>query len=168
MFTNEKKASKSGTKFHDLDADGARDGGEPGLAGWTFYVDYDGDSTLDAGEPSAASGADGTFTINAVTPGTWAVREVGQVDWFCSTPAACTYTPAFVSGGTTSNLVFGNYQRASVSGMKFHDLDADGTHDAGETGLSGWTFYVDYDGDSTLDAGEPNATSGVDGTYTIT
>ena len=45
-------ATKSGVKFHDLDADGAaREAGEPGLAGWTIYVDYDNDSVHDVGEP---------------------------------------------------------------------------------------------------------------------
>jgi hypothetical protein len=37
-----------GVKFNDLDADGARDEGEAGLAGWTIFGDLDGDGALDA------------------------------------------------------------------------------------------------------------------------
>jgi hypothetical protein len=45
-FGNWTTATKSGIKFHDLNANGVKDEGEPGLAGWTIYVDYD-----DDGEP---------------------------------------------------------------------------------------------------------------------
>lgn len=56
----------------------------------------------------------------------------------------------------------------TVSGTKFNDADGDGVRDAGESGLSGWTFYVDYNGNGNLDQGEPSATSANDGSYTIT
>src|SRR5262249_4334757 len=42
----------TGTKFNDLDGDGVRDPGEPGLQGWTIYVDLNNNGTLDGGEPS--------------------------------------------------------------------------------------------------------------------
>ena len=37
-----------GTKFNDLDADGKRDAGEPGLASWRIWADYDNDGVLDS------------------------------------------------------------------------------------------------------------------------
>ena len=37
-------------KFHDLNADGVKDAGEPGLAGWTIYL-VGTDGTGNAGEP---------------------------------------------------------------------------------------------------------------------
>ena len=40
---------KSGMKFEDLDADGVKDAGEPGLGGWTIYIDYNDDGVLDDG-----------------------------------------------------------------------------------------------------------------------
>ena len=36
-----------GTKFNDLDADGKRDSGEPGLANWRIWADFDNDGVLD-------------------------------------------------------------------------------------------------------------------------
>ena len=167
-FGNYTTATKSGTKFHDLDADGARDAGEPGLAGWTIYVDYDNDSVLDANEPSAVTAADGTYTITGINPGTWNVREVAQAGWTCSLPSPCVYNEVFASGAALTGNDFGNYTTATKSGTKFHDLDADGVWDAGEPGLAGWTIYVDYDNDSVLDANEPSAVTAADGTYTIT
>ena len=40
-FGNYQQATKTGTKFNDLNANGVEDAGEPGLAGWTInaYVD---------------------------------------------------------------------------------------------------------------------------------
>jgi uncharacterized repeat protein (TIGR01451 family) len=167
VFTNERKATKSGTKFHDLDADGARDSGEPGLPGWTFFVDYDGDGTLDNGEPSATSGSDGAYAIGRIEPGSWTVREVAQAGWLCSTPSPCSHAETFGPGEAKTNNDFGNYRNATATGTKFHDLDADGVRDAGEPGLAGWTFYVDLNGNGAADAGEPSAVSGADGAFTI-
>jgi hypothetical protein len=61
-------ARASGTKYHDLNANGAVDAGEPGLPGWTFYVDYDDDGILDTGEPSALSNASGAWEITGSSP----------------------------------------------------------------------------------------------------
>lgn len=41
-----------GNKFHDLNTNGLRDDGEPGLEGWTIYLDLNNNNALDAGEPS--------------------------------------------------------------------------------------------------------------------
>ena len=51
-FGNYRKATKTGTKFNDLNGDGAKDAGEPGLPGWTInaYVDVNGNGTKDAAE----------------------------------------------------------------------------------------------------------------------
>src|SRR5581483_12406770 len=38
-----------GTKYNDLNVNGVRDPGEPGLAGWTLYLDLDRSNTRDPG-----------------------------------------------------------------------------------------------------------------------
>ena len=56
----------------------------------------------------------------------------------------------------------------TVSGVKYHDLDADATRDEGEPGLSGWTVYVDTDDNGFFDQfNEPSAVTGPDGRYSI-
>src|SRR5262249_12843336 len=37
-----------GSVYEDLNGDGVRDPGEPGLSGWTVYLDRNGDGRLDA------------------------------------------------------------------------------------------------------------------------
>ena len=44
-------------------------------------------------------------------------------------------------------------------------MDGDGTRDAGEPALMGWTVYLDSDNDGTLDAGEPTQVSNALGHY---
>src|SRR3954453_17257316 len=41
----------TGSKSNALNANGKRDSGEPGLAGWRIWADYDDDGVRDTGEP---------------------------------------------------------------------------------------------------------------------
>ena len=70
----------SGVKFNDLDGDGVRDPGEPGLAGWTVYADLNNNRALDPTEPSAITGADGAYALT-LPSGTYNLREVPQAGW---------------------------------------------------------------------------------------
>src|SRR3954451_22352079 len=56
--------SVQGTVFNDVNGNGARDAGEPGLAGWTAYLDPNANSVLDPGEPAAATDAAGHYLFD--------------------------------------------------------------------------------------------------------
>ena len=168
-FGNYQKATKTGMKFNDLNANGVEGRGEPGLAGWTInaYVDANGNGTRDAGETAIAA-TDTTererrlHAAASIPASTWCAR--------CSRPAGSSpsrRTPRAVptAGGWGITLAsgerdvdndFGNYQAATKTGMKFHDLNGDGVKDAGEPGLPGWTInaYADTNGNGIRDAGE--------------
>ena len=85
-----------GTKFFDLDADGVRDTGEPGIPGFLIFADYDDDGILDPGEPSTVSDEDGRYVLNDIRrpyrlrekPALGRRRATG--DWRCSFPNAST------------------------------------------------------------------------------
>ena len=53
----------SGTKYHDIDADGVIDAGEPTIAGWKLYIDSNNNNQLDAGEPTTLTDANGNYTF---------------------------------------------------------------------------------------------------------
>jgi hypothetical protein len=167
-FGNWTTASKAGTKFNDLNGNGVRDAGEPGMGGWTIFVDYNDNNTLDIGEPSAVTAADGSYTIIGIDPGEWFVREVQQAGWTCSFPAGCEYLELFASGDQLVGNDFGNWTTATKAGTKFNDLNMNGVRDAGEPGMGGWTIFVDYNDNFTPDVGEPSAVTAADGSYTIT
>ena len=129
-------ASKSGTKFNDLDADGTRDTGEPGLAGWTInlYQDTGTKGSYD-GEPvfkSDVTDTNGAYSFNNLLSGDYIVCEVLQATWTSVGSDVCpsgetlvTNCPgptngyAFTMGGSDrSGNDFGNFQRGALRIVK--------------------------------------------------
>ena len=90
--------SASGTKFHDANANGRRDAGEPGLPRWMIWADYDDNGVRDANEPYALTDNEGQYVINDIRPpdGTYVLRETlsskkarsraKAASWICSYP----------------------------------------------------------------------------------
>jgi len=99
-----------GTKWSDLDGDGVKDDGEPGLSGWKIYVDENNDGQWNGAtdEPHyAVTGADGTYVITDVPAGTHTVAEVQQTGWVQTHPSssATTTSLAFPSGTNVSGTI---------------------------------------------------------------
>ncbi|WP_425619016.1 SdrD B-like domain-containing protein [Anatilimnocola sp. NA78] len=78
--------SISGTKWEDLDGDGARDAGEPAMANVVVYLDINRDGDLDAGEPQLTTDAEGAYTFEQVNPGYYVVREVLPTNYQQTSP----------------------------------------------------------------------------------
>ncbi len=72
----------------------------------------------------------------------------------------------------TSEYAAGKIHRGSgpvvpVQGRVFHDTNQNGVIDTGESGLAGWTIYVDRNENSALDSGELQVKTDVDGNYKL-
>ena len=174
-----------GFKWHDLNADGIWDDNEPGLDGWTIELLQGMDviaSTTTGDNPDTPGTEAGFYSFKGLEAGEYTVREVlaDQPGWFQSFPSAHPDPPGTHTVNITPSQVvegefgveespnFGNWTTATKSGVKFEDLDADGSdREAGEPGLDNWTIFVDYDDDTMLDADEPFAVTAGDGSYTI-
>ena len=177
----------SGFKFNDLNGDGIWDQpDEPGLAGWTIFIDTNGNEILDDGELSEVTDADGFYMFSPLVPGTYTVVEcidasvqggncVDQPNWVQTFPDDDALDPiepqiADVLPDTiTENVNFGNVfvpPQISLSGFKFHDLNANGTWDQPtEPPLENWFIYLDTNNSGGFDAGEPATTTLADGSY---
>ena len=155
----------SGRKFEDLDADGVREAGEPGLEDWTIYLDLNDNGELDDGEPSDLTSPFGQYRIEGLLPGVYTVREVQQDDWQASTPEGGSFEVALNVNRIVNDLDFGNYHDGSLSGIVFDDIDGDGAQDDGESGLAGVIVYLELDGDEGLTAGDRDTTTDGDGQY---
>ena len=162
-FGNWTNGTISGVKFEDLNGNGRRDDGEPGISGWQISIDaVDGDSQPVGNPAIATTGSDGAYSAS-VSPGTYRVEEVAQDGWVQSAPADY-YLIGIDSGSAEQTIDFGNYRKAAICGTKFQDVDGDGLLSEAEqsTGrLEGWTI--------TLHEAEGNqlatTTTGPDGGY---
>ncbi len=180
-FGNFQQGTKSGVKFKDLNANGTKDAGDPGLNGWTIraYTDTNGDGVLQAGETTfvsqttaTANSVDGAYEFS-LDPGKYVVCEVLQATWIQSAPSGNTkcsavsglgaagFAVTITSGSSEVDNDFGNYQNITKSGVKFQDDNANGVKDSGEPGLNDWTItaYTDANGDGILQAGETTSVS---------
>jgi hypothetical protein len=103
-----RSCAASGTKFHDLNANGQRDRGEPGLPRWMIWADYDDDGLFDNGEPSAITDSEGQYVINDIRPpdGTYMLRETLLTRTArrraASSNVTCSYPNDGTPGGTGS------------------------------------------------------------------
>jgi hypothetical protein len=69
-------------KVHDLDGDGVRDDGEPGLSGWNITI------TNGTYTAWALTGGDGRCSFTGLWPGNYTVCEVLEPGWM-NTSSAC-------------------------------------------------------------------------------
>ena len=164
-FGNFQLISVGGLKFQDMNGNGSQEGGDAGLGGWTIFNDANNNGILDAGESSTITAANGSYSLTGLGPGTIRIREVVSNPWIQTTPNPTAFTAT--SGSNRTGVNFGNFQRFSISGVKFNDLNGGGTRDPLDPGLSGWTIYIDANSNSVFDAGETFTTTAADGSYSF-
>jgi len=149
----------------DADADGIQDAGEPGLANVTVRL-RDGALAEVATAVTDANGfyaldaeCDGVYTVEVETPAGYAptAAGVGLPDTDSSASPASVAT---ASDGTPHTSIDFGFVLGGLAGAVFVDANANGTRDAGETGLAGVTLTL---------GGAPGATtsSAADGAYTF-
>ncbi|HIK51512.1 MAG TPA: choice-of-anchor J domain-containing protein, partial [Oscillatoriales cyanobacterium M59_W2019_021] len=103
----EQRGTISGSKWSDLDGDGIRDTGEPGLANWTIYLDDNNNGQLDTDETSTTTDELGNYSFS-LEPGTYTVAEVLEPDWVQTYPIGGTHTVALATAEDVSDINFGN------------------------------------------------------------
>lgn len=151
------RTSIEGVKFNDINGNGVRDADEPGLEGWTIEL------LINAGTPQeqilATTTTDATgfyqFTNLGVIQGDidptdpsgerrlivpYNVREVLQPGWEQTVAAGGNIL--LTSGTPSAGNDFGNFQLFSIEGLKYEDLNGNGTQDAGEPVIPNWTFRL--------------------------
>lgn len=137
-FGNARYGTVSGVKWNDIDADGVRDTGEPGLGGWVIKL-------RGPVNKDAETSANGAFAFNDLPVGTYTVREVQQNGWRQTAPAQGTYTVAVTSGGGYPDKNFGNVQDGSITPYKVHDADMSGDWSEGDSILANWVMHLGND-----------------------
>ena len=151
-------------KFNDLNGNGVRDLGEPGLPNWSFTVtDSSGAST------SFVTLSNGVI-CHPLPVGTYTVVETPQNGWTPTTPATQTIT---ITENQETDANFGNRKHVGEGKLcirKFYDVNRNGVQDGTETGVSGFVFQVSGGGvTTTITTGQGGVTCVVlpAGTYTV-
>jgi hypothetical protein len=170
-------ASISGTVFNDVNGDGIDDNGETGLSGWTIYDDANNNGKLDPGELSTKTNASGLYTFTGLTAGNYKIRAIIPTGWKQTTPAkGYGWTVTLSTDQVLTGKSFGaqttgsttTAKGASASGIVFNDANGDKEQDDGETGLSGWTVYIDLNNTGALTSADPTTTTNTSGDYDFT
>ena len=177
VFGNAPSIDIQGIKWHDLDADGVQDPGEPGLPNWTIYLDLNLNGELDFNEfneptePTFVTRYDdpatedvdetGEYAFNDLPLGTYTIGEVPQDGWRQTFPADNAGMHQLRDNDNPSAAFdFGNVRTGSISGTKWVDLAGDGVRQfydnvpdkpQGDVGLSQWVIYLDLNENGVID-----------------
>jgi hypothetical protein len=177
-------AGISGVVYEDLNANGVRDPGEPGIAG----VDV---SLLGPPNLSTTTGPDGTYSFTGLPPGTYSLFEASRAGYVTGSAVAGTAGGSpdplpFVdfindivldAGERATGYLWGDVRLTNIAGTVFNDLDDDGVQDSGEDGISGVTITITGTNvlGSTINNTHTTGTDGsffsfplIPGTYTVT
>jgi len=128
--------SISGTVFEDMEGDGDKDIGDPPLAGWKVRLSG---TKVD----SVNSDASGNYTFPNLPNGLYTVSEAVQSGWLQTAPPAGSYSISLADGQTETSIDFGNFQYATLGGIKFDDLNGNGVYNEGENPLSEWRVILE-------------------------
>jgi hypothetical protein len=148
-FGNWEWMTISGKKFLDINGDGIKNGADSYLSGWTINLYRN-----DVSYATVDTDGTGSYSFLVKDPGTYSIREALTPGWTMTCPFLSIgddvqvsdvvgYTDIVVQSGTNIiNKDFGNFEWATVCGMKFLDKSGNGVFDDGDTGLCGWTIYL--------------------------
>ncbi|MEC9352363.1 MAG: SdrD B-like domain-containing protein [Planctomycetota bacterium] len=88
------------TKYEDLNRNGFRDRGEPGLSGWEFRIHGDTVSYVDQ------TGRGGRLCIQNLPAGTYTIEEVQQAGWVQTAPSTVLQTVEICGKADEENVTF--------------------------------------------------------------
>ena len=92
-----------GQKFSDLNHNGIKDAGEPGIPNWAIQISGPG------GTYTVLTDANGNYCFNELVAGAYTISEIGMSPWIQTAPPGGSYTISLASGQTVNGQDFGNY-----------------------------------------------------------
>lgn len=137
-----------------------------GVSGQTVYIDANGNGVFDSGVDVSNTTTDsgGNYKFFSLPAGTYAVRLRTTSTFTRTSPGSgggITVTPVNPNASTANFAVYAAGTSVPVAGVYWGDDDGDGIQDAGESGQSGKTIFVDYNGNDTRESNEPQAVTGL-------
>lgn len=172
--------------WNDLNGDGVREPGEPGIGGVRVDMIGSGPDRV-LGTPDDVvfaprfTGSDGAYSFQNLSAWVYQVTvdlSSPNLLGFALTTGNQPFTISLIPGQTIGNADFG-YQQANaiVNGVVFNDLNLNGAQDGAESGFINARVFIDANNNGIFDAGERFTNTGglgewnigalASGTYTI-
>jgi len=169
-----------GFVYHDLNANGFREAGEPGIAGVTIQLT----GINDLGQTvqfQVPTGSDGFYRFSNLRPGSYNLQQIQPQQYLDGRDTIAPLNGlsaqslgilgndsisliSLGQGSTYGNYDFGEVLPASLQGYVFLDANLNGIRDSGETGVNGVTIRLT----GTDDLGnnvQLSTTTSADGTF---
>jgi hypothetical protein len=153
-FTNSKLGSIDGHKFIDQNGNTNQETGEPILTyadipgGVQIFIDTNANGAFETGEQTVNTDATGYYKLDQLAASTYFVCEVVPTGWTASFPSNVPSYPNCqqinIAPGENVSHDFGNFKLGAIQGRKYQDDSMDGTRQAPEPWLGGWTINL-YD-----------------------
>ncbi len=179
LFAEVPLVSTGGSVFEDANGNGVKDNGEAGIPGVTVTLSGTGVVIGTIAPQPTTTDANGNFTFNNLTPGTYSLAETQPANFLdgkeqngipaAATPASDQFTGIDLTSMATSSggFNFGEVRGTSVSGAVFDDVNDDGSQAAGgEPGIAGVTVVLTGSNDLGQAINQSTATS-ADGTFSF-
>ncbi|HET7589527.1 MAG TPA: SdrD B-like domain-containing protein [Solirubrobacterales bacterium] len=158
----------SGVKYEDLNADGTREAGEPGLSGWKIELFYEGRYV--ATTTTAAGGAY-AFHLDAdsmpIGGGTYELKEEAREGWVQEQHPGKVVVPYGAGDARYAGNDFGNWHWATIAGSKYDDSNVDGAWEEGESGLPEWGIGLSNGAETSTASSGSYSFRVKPGTYTV-
>ena len=141
---------------------------------WLYtWIDFNGDGVWENNEQVGnpvlvANGATSVNVTFTVPTGATVGQTFAQ---FRLTTLKPLPLPAYAGGAPDGEVE--DYQVSilappgAIQGTVWNDLNKNGVHDSGESGLAGWTVYLDANNNGQLDLNEVSTTTAADGSYSF-
>jgi len=125
-----------GMKFNDLNHNGVKDPGEPGIPNWDIHIE----PVMYGMDPETFTDSLGNYVFYLTVADNYNIWESGEQWWRQSYPGSSWWFTTTVSGGVMQGFDFGNYinHSSSIAGSVFDDTTRNGRRDIGEYGLANW------------------------------
>ncbi len=126
----------SGSCFDDVNGNGIRDPGEPGVSNFKIRLAC-------TKAESTYTNPSGNYSFDSLSFGSYTVLEDLPAGWVKTFPPGGSYSMTLDSSNSVvASRNFGNFQLGAIHGMKFNDVNRDSIHDGGDTPIPGWVIIL--------------------------
>jgi serine-aspartate repeat-containing protein C/D/E len=150
-FGNFELGCIEGYKYEDMNGNGIYDNGDVPIPDWTIYLSWTTGIIMTPEGPISAivliaittTDENGHYQFCGLGPsgtGWYIVEEETRADWVPTTPTS--ENVVMTSGAHVRVHDFLNYEKGSICGWKFEDLNCNGIWDLGEPPLPDWPIYL--------------------------